>query len=257
MRILTWNMGAAFGFRGAKHELAWEWLNAQEADVALLQEVVPRPEFTSAWGSTIWTNKYQNWGSAVLTKANQHVKWSPTDAHPWLRRIGGAVAIAQPVEPDGLWFVSVHSDASSFENTHKRHPNTYAHLPSRDGIARCSTTEMWEIEPLAHELRPTLRGQQFVMGGDLNSSRLFDTTSEGENWRLFENLKSQGYQDLGTRQGVSERQTYFKQNARPFQLDYVFGDGLTESRVRSWKVHTQAARELNLSDHAPIEIEID
>lgn len=254
MKLLSWNMGAAYGFRGNKHVAAWEWLNAQDVDVALLQEVVPRPEFTSAWGSIVWVNKYQNWGSAVLAKTPGYVQWTPSDAQPWLRRMGGAVAVAQPADEDGLWFVSVHSDASSFEHTHKRYPGTYGDLPSRDGILRCSEREMWEVEPMVRELRPVLNQQQFVFGGDLNSSLLFDNGRDDANARLFENIKTQGYLDLGSRQGASEDQTYFKPRTRPFQLDYLFGDERTEARVASWRVLTEVAEELGLSDHAPIEI---
>ena len=250
-------MGAAYGYRGDKHIAAWEWLNAQNVDIALLQEVVPRPEFTSAWNSVIWVGKYQNWGSAVLAKQPVLKQWTPSEDHPWLRRVGGAVAVARPVTSDGRWFVSVHSDSSSFEHTHKRYPGTYGDLPSRDGVMRCSEKEMWEIEPIAHELAPVLEGGQFVLGGDLNSSLLFDNGRIGENARLFENLRSHGFLDLGVRHGVSEQQTFFKAKTRPFQLDYLYGDERTEAAVTSWRVLTEVSAELGLSDHAPIEIVIE
>lgn len=254
MKILSWNMGAAYGFRGDKHSAAWEWLNAQDADVALLQEVVPRPEFTSAWGSAVWVGKYQNWGSAVLSRAVGYTAWNPSAEYPWLTRVGGAVAVARPATDDGLWLASVHSDASSFEKTHKRYPSTYADLPSSEEVLRCSTKEMWEIEPIAHELRPVLDGRQFVLGGDLNSSLLFDTARKSDNAKLFENLRMQGYLDLGTKQGISEQQTYFKADTRPFQLDYLFGDAGTDQRVTSWRVLSEVAETMGLSDHAPVEI---
>lgn len=254
MKILSWNMGAAYGFRGDKHVAAWEWLNSQDVDVALLQGAVPRSEFTSAWDLVIWAGKYQNWGSAVLAKQPGLVPWTPSEEHPWLRRVRGAVAVARPVADDGRWFVSVHSDSSSFEHTNKRWPSTYADLPARDGIPRCSEKEMWEIEPIAHELGSVLGGRQFVFGGDLNSSVLFDDGRAGENTRLFENLRSQNFHDLGVRHGVSEQQTFFKENTRPFQLDYLFGDEQTDATVTSWRVLSAVASELGLSDHAPIEI---
>ena len=256
MKILSWNMGAAYGFRGDKHAAAWEWLNAQNVDVALLQEVVPRPEFTSAWSSVIWVSKYQNWGSAVLAKLPGLEQWSPSEHQPWLRRVGGAAAVARPATGNGRWFVSVHSDSSSFEHTHKRYPRTYGDLPACDGVVRCSEKEMWEVEPIAHELKTVLAGRQFVFGGDLNSSLLFDKAQGGENARLFENMRSQGFLDLGLRHGISEQQTYFKPNARPFQLDYLYGDQRTAEAVTSWRVLTEVASEMGLSDHAPVEIVI-
>lgn len=247
-------MGAGMGFKGAKHTAAWDWLNGQDVDVALLQEVVPLPDFTRNWGSVAWVGKYQGWGSAVLTKAPGYTTWQPTDQQPWLQRVRGAVAVAQPPNDGGFWFASVHSAASSFEHTNKETPTWYADLPPRDGIMRCDDKEMWEIEPIAHEMAPVLAEKRFVLGGDLNSSRLFDSGKNTSNARLFDNLHAQGFIDLGTRHGVVEQQTYFKRNTRPFQLDYMFGDDQTNLATSSMRALTDVAATLGLSDHAPIEL---
>lgn len=257
MRILCWNMAAAFNYDKKRHAEAWAWLNAQQPDVALLQEVVPHEEALVGWESVAFRGKYKRHGCAVLVRAGGYELWEPTPEEPWLQRIGGAACVAKPEDGHGMWLVSVHSDAASFEEINKRYPTWYADLPSRDGIPRCSESDMWEIEALAAELRPVLDGSLFVLGGDLNSARLFDDAGNHENERLFENLASQGYVDTRPRHAPQEVRTFYKQGRRPFQLDHVFADLDTEKRVSSWRVIPEPAEALDLSDHAPIEIQLD
>jgi len=256
MKLICWNMAGAYGYKRDRHARAWQWLNEQDADVALLQEVVPHPEEMGAWGSLIFRGKYQQHGCAVLVKAGGYRAWEPTDQEPWLKRVGGAAVIARPEQESGLWFISVHSDASSFEHINRDYPKWYADLPPRDQIPRCSPSEMWEIEPIAAELRPVLNGSRFILGGDLNSARMFDTGDSGENARLFDNLHAQGYIDTRPRHSSEEVRTFFKKRTRPLQLDHVFADDLTEASVVSWRVLREAPELLELSDHAPIEVVI-
>lgn len=249
-------MGAGFGFTGQKHEAAWQWLNDQDVDVALLQEAVPFEGVSKLWGSALFQGKYQNWGSAVLVRDGGYSKWEPSESHHWLQRVGGAVVLAQPDDPDGLWFGSVHSDSSSLQAINAKYPNTYADLPDDHGVLRCNKTELWEVEVIAHEVAPLLNGRDFVFGGDLNSSLLFDKRAGGQESRLFENLKSLGFSDTRTRHSVDEVQTFFKKGRRAFQLDHVYADVTTESRVTSWSVLSEVAAEQQLSDHAPLLIEL-
>lgn len=249
-------MGAAMGFRGAKHNAAWEWLNSQDADVALVQEAVPLTDFTEHWGSVIFKGKWdKTWGCGVLVRDGRYEAWEPTSAHPWIQRVGGAAVLARPMTGVGPWLGSVHSDASSFEATHRRYPTLYGDLPARDGVLRCSAKEMWEIEVIAHELSPLLLSHNFILGGDLNSSLLFDKQPGGQEAQLFANLAALGFVDLRPRHAIEEVQTFFRAGTRPFQLDHVFADEATERAVASWEVLTEVATELRLSDHAPVVIE--
>jgi endonuclease/exonuclease/phosphatase family metal-dependent hydrolase len=148
-----------------------------------------------------------------------------------------------------LWLVSVHSSAGAYKAAE------FEMLPPLEEVARCSTdgSELWEIEVIAHELRDVLHGQPFVLGGDLNSALAFDKNYGGrENERLFANLAEAGFVDVRPRHQPAEVQTYFKARTRAYQLDHVYADSLTESRVESWTVLSEVARELGLSDHAPI-----
>lgn len=249
-------MAGAYGYKRDRHASAWQWLNEQDADVALLQEVVPHPERLGPWGSVVFRGKYKQHGCAVLVKAGGYRAWEPTDQQPGLTRVRGAAAIARPDEEGGLWFISVHSDAASFEEINRAYPTWYADLPPREQIPRSSASAMWEIEPVVAEPRPVLNGARFVLGGDLNSARMFDTGDRGENARLFDNLHAQGYIDTRPRHSPEEVQTYFKKRTRPLQLDHVFADAATETSVRSWSVRREVAEQLGLSDHAPIEMVI-
>lgn len=257
MKMLCWNMGAAYGFKGAKHAAAWEWLNGQDADVAMLQEVVPREEYLDEWQSVAFAGKWQNWGSAVLVRDGGYEKWEPSEKQPWLQTVRGAVAVAKPVDDAGLWFASVHSDASSFEATAKEWKSTYQNLPPREGILRSRENEMWEIEVIAHELQPVLASKEFIFGGDLNAALLSDKPGKAEEARLFANLATLGYTDIRHRHSADEVQTYFKPNTRPFMLDHLYADTKTAAAVKSWRVLTEVAADLGLSDHAPVEVVLE
>lgn len=103
-----------------------------------------------------------------------------------------------------------------------------------------------------------LAGRRFIAGGDLNSSLLFDSTYRRQtNARLFANIAGAGLHDLRPRFYRDEQQTYFKRGRRPYQLDHAFADRETVARAMSWRVLREAASELALSDHAPIEVVID
>jgi len=256
VKLICWNMAAAYGYDRERHERAWRWLNEQDADVALVQEVVPHEEHLSNWGSVIFKGKYKKHGCAVLVREGGYRAWTPSADQPWLQRIGGAVAVAEPVDSTLPWLVSIHSDAMGiYEIGRKYHP-WYDAMPSTDGIPRCSETEIWEVEAAAHELRPILSGSPFLCGGDLNSALLFDSPRSQENARLFSNLADQGYVDTRPRHWADEVQTFFREGRRPFQLDHVFADAKTESLVTSWRVLREPVESHDASDHAPIEIVI-
>lgn len=97
------------------------------------------------------------------------------------------------------------------------------------------------------------------MGGDLNSGLLFDATyNYDHNARLFRNLAQGGFVDLRLVCGIeSEQQTYFRSGKGAYQLDHVFASERIASKVRSWRVLSDAAVKHSLSDHAPIEVVID
>lgn len=103
-----------------------------------------------------------------------------------------------------------------------------------------------------------LEGQRFILGGDLNSSLLFDEVNGySKNQALFSNLRAAGFIDLRIRHIDAEQQTYFKEGHRPYQLDHVYADTQTESMVKCWSVESEIAAVARLSDHAPVVVELD
>jgi hypothetical protein len=243
-------MGGAWPGNAPAHARAWRWLEAQDVDVALVQEAVLYDGVHAKWDSVVWSSKYgHNWGSAVLTRGSFYAPWDAPLAHPWLRLVAGAACVARPIDPAGLWLVSVHSSADAYKQSE------FSTLPSLEGVSRCSSdgSELWEIEVIAHELGEVLRGRRFVLGGDLNSALAFDQNYGGcENERLFSNLAELGYADLRPRHRPLEDQTYYKPRSRPYQLDHLYADAATEASVESWTVLSEVASELGLSDHAPV-----
>jgi endonuclease/exonuclease/phosphatase (EEP) superfamily protein YafD len=244
-------MAAGFGFDPGLHADAWAWLKGQRPDVALLQEVVTPTD--EEWGNVIHSRKYANspvvWGSAVLTSEPLVRSYEATFEYPWLSELGGSVCVGQPGADGAPWLVSIHSNA---------YPLSAERLAGRqDRVARrCHPEEIWEVEAIAQDLEGLLRGERFIVGGDLNSSLLFDEVNRYDfNKLLFENLTAAGFVDTRPRFSAAEVQTYYKPNRRPYQLDHVYADPVTEASVTSWRVDPSPVQ-LGLSDHAPIILDI-
>jgi len=235
---------------------AWRWLITEaDFDVAMLQESTPPQWVLEEFPGVIHNPKYplkgKRWGNSIICRRDDYSQFK-IDAHqPWLQRISGAVTVAQPNDPDGIWLINVHSNANSLPQ------ELFVELHDLD-VPHCHPEKIWEIEVATHFLRPVLEGKQFVFGGDLNSGYLFDTLYHYENNKImFENIRKQGYIDLRLAHSISEQQTYFRKNKGPYQLDHLFGDAVTDDRTTRWEVLSHVARDLKLSDHAPVIVEIN
>jgi len=174
------------------------------------------------------------------------------DDFPWLKELDGYAAVAQSAEQP-TWFASVHAHSRPVPRLIlERHP--WDHIPL------CNPGKnVWQMDLIPHELHRLFAGRTFLWGGDLNSAVSMDDVSgfAGGNRRLREIWHDAGARDLRSRFFTDEQQTFFAPNRRPFQLDHVFGDPVTESRVVSWHVDIGPATvEPTLSDHAPIWIEL-
>jgi len=232
------------------HRTAWNWLtNESQADVCLLQEVVPDDEFLRHWSDFYFVKKYadKNWGSMILVRQGSLEKFEPTSETPWLKRFQGSAPLAKHND-SGFMLCSVHSNAEPVQIDEDELPET---------LLRCNKTKVWEIELTSHDLAPMLQGQKFIVGGDLNSSLGFDKNyNRQNNARLFGNLKDCGFNDTRLKFFDQEQSTYFKQGQAPYQLDHVYSDSQTYDQVQSWEVLTQLVTVQGLSDHAPIGIKM-
>lgn len=252
MKIISWNMGAGFGFRVDRHDRAWRFLQSMSFDFALLQETVVPPWVAEAWSSDciayVPRRTGSLWGTAVLSGGPSIQTFEPSSGrHPWLTELQGASLIAHTSE-EKIWLVSLHSNAQPV-------PSELLLRHQHDHVLRCRHDGVWEIELIAGELQEILAGKSFFAGGDLNQSLLFDKVygRSRNNWKAFANLAAQGFVD--TRQTPDEQQTFFRPRSRGYQLDHVFADSEAAATVRSWSVMSTAATDLDLSDHAPIVID--
>lgn len=253
MRVISWNMAAGFGHEPDRHDAAWQWLRAQDFEVALLQEAVIPDWAADEWASVVHGAKYPGqmpaWGSAVISRQPRVDALAPPDDEPWLRELWGSVVVAQPRLPGDLWFVSIHSNAS---------PVSAERLGKHDtaDVRRCSPVGIWEIELFAPALERVLAGRRFVCGGDLNSGLLFDTVHKYDyNARLFDDLHRRGF--LDTRSSPNEVRTYFKAGKGLYQLDHVYVDAGTKPLVTGWEVLATIVSDQELSDHAPVLVTLD
>lgn len=254
--VLIWNMAAGYDHDAVSHERAWEFVRGVDPDVALLQEAVVPEWARDHWPSVVHCRRYPPiearpgvpWGCAIVSKIPGIQPLEPDESTPWVGTLWGAVVAARLPPPDGLWLASIHSNA--YELSPER---LSAH--SIDGIKRCDPQKIWEIELAASELARVFAHDRFLLGGDLNSSLLFDLNyNRQSNRKLFENLDAAGFKDLRRTVHEEEQRTYFMDGRDHYQLDHVFGDARTAEQVRLWRVLSDVAEVHKLSDHAPIEV---
>ena len=248
MRIVSWNMNLSFA--SGKHERAWRFLQALDPDVALLQEGFP-PDWAREHWQIVSARKYPKshkyFGSAIVTRQwGRLEELKPEDRPPGLGALWGAAVVAELVGDDRLWLMSVHSSEKPLT------PDRLEGVPI-DGIRRIDPTSILEIEVAAHDFAGLAAGRVFIAGGDLNSSLEFDDPGRDRNRRLFDNLAAGGFVDL--RLGPEQRTFFREPSKKPYQLDHVYADATTAAAEHTWRVLPDVAEKLEISDHAPIEIE--
>jgi endonuclease/exonuclease/phosphatase family metal-dependent hydrolase len=254
MKILTWNMAGAGFHKLATHAQAWDWLlNNAEFDVALLQEAIPPAGLENSYRSALFQKRFPSskikWGNCILSREIAYQEFTPTVDPRWESAVKGPSLIAEPIG-DEPWIINIHSNANHIPEF------SISEFTEAGGLS-CHSKKLWEIEVISHELKTLLSDKSFVLGGDLNSARLLDKIyKRSTNTRLWANLETQGYFDLRHPHSEDEQQTFFRQNTQPYQLDHLFSDAETRAQSTSWKVLPYVVEELQLSDHAPIIVEI-
>lgn len=257
MRIVNWNMGGGFLYNAKTHNQAWEWVRDHEADVFLLQEAAP-PDWAVDGGefATVHFREKANasrarWGSGVFTRSPGWLTYEATDQYPWLSTLAGSCVIASPAFEGLPWLMSLHSSAAPL----------VVEAPlgmDKSRVLRCDDERWWEIDLIADSLSRLLVDQRFVAGGDINSSLLLDRGTRAANARLSGNLRQLGFIDLRTPPHPAvEPQTFFRSGSQPLELDYFLADPLTAMHSSGWNVLNDVVSENALSDHAPIQIDIE
>jgi hypothetical protein len=191
-------------------------------------------------------------GSLLLAKPGLGLRGSPGKQPRLQYESEGYLATGTVTLPDGtsLLVGSVHAPIGEatgeqlfgFDPTQIKKP--YARVPSRNDVAY-------------RFYRDTVQGRRFLVGGDWNvSPRLWDALHPGDHEaEFFDRAKDDGWIDCDHRPDADEPQTLFKVGSPAYQPDHAFCDAVTAEALISCKVDPPPARDLKLSDHAPLILE--
>ncbi|MGH8542089.1 MAG: endonuclease/exonuclease/phosphatase family protein [Gammaproteobacteria bacterium] len=255
MRVVTWNMQAAFGSGPGRHERAWHYLRALDPDIALLQEANP-----PKWAHEEWRVFHelaytgQTWGSAVLVKDGLH-SWALEipEENPTRRYEGSPIVLVEiSAYLQSLIVGSIHASTSELNEEQVL-------LLENQGVdlaaLRCGGVKgIWPLYVIFADLGRLLPEKSFIVGGDFNAARLMDQSSwmAGGNSEFFDKIESSGFRSALAKFHDGEVQTYFKKNSRPYQLDHLYCDEESLGRLARCMVIEHPVKALDLSDHAPI-----
>jgi hypothetical protein len=236
--------------RHGLHDQAWHYLLGLGPDLAFLQEAVP-----SAWvrgEGTLVHGPYTRWGSLVFSPRFPLEPFRlPQGSH--LRALGSYLAFGVVSLPDGseAFVASVHAVAREA---------TRAQLGDIDPVAaaRPSAGRARVNDVVFAGLAEFVRDRQFIIAGDWNTARLFDSSNPGTaGAEFFARARERGWFECVWEKRGEEVQTWFRAGDRPYQLDHAFCDPALGNRLQTVRVATEAAADLGLSDHAPLILDFE
>jgi hypothetical protein len=253
MKIVTWNLGAAFGPYVQWHERAWHWLAALDADLAFLQECVPPAWAADRW--TIVTLPFQYWASALVAKPSLGLRAIDPGKETLLGRFGSYLATGEIDVAGGssLLVASIHTRAAEA-------PGWVTEGHNRSDIARSSVRVPWSNDVAFAGYRSLTAGRRFIIGGDWNTARYHDLEGNPnvEGAEFFSRAVEAGWVELSVDPAGREGRTWYGSDSpRPYQPDHVFADPTTAATLRSQSIEAYPVERLGLSDHAPIVLEFD
>lgn len=253
MRVVAWNLGGAYGSYIERHEQAWEWLAGLKPDVALLQECVPPAWARGRW--TILVLPFDHWGSAIVARPELGLEAVPLAEGSLLDRFGSYLATGELTLPDGgsLLIGSVHARAAEA-------PDWVTAGHDRARMARPSVGVPWPNDVIFTGYAELVAGRRFLVGGDWNTARYLDENghpSEAGS-QFFDRAQEAGWIELSLDADGQEGQTWYgSASPRPYQPDHVFAARDTTVARRGMDVDPYPVEGLNLSDHAPIVIDLE
>jgi exonuclease III len=250
------------------HETAWRWLlDTLQPDIAFLQECVP-PEWAYERGYLAFDQAYpltrsHNWGTALYTSNLSTIPRPLTSVEEWMSLLGSdAPEKFAATRIDG-WCMSAEVDvpgsqptlAVSIYNPYKPIPSSLLEGIGLEGIRLKLNKDVWLLDVVFYFLKEHLN-RPLVIGGDFNSSRLFDDPKPRGNNEFFDRLPEEGFISLHRLFHDADEQTYFHANQREHQLDYLYADSSIANMTTSCEVipYDQVS---DFSDHAPILATLD
>jgi exonuclease III len=125
-------------------------------------------------------------------------------------------------------------------------------------IRRQVLTQAWHNDLAVAALSPWVSGRIFIVGGDWNNAKLFDTTypsgaegGPGASSEFFERLSATGWQHALRKFHPDEVRTYLDPASAAYELDHIFTDNELHARLHGCDVFDEATL-TELSDHAPL-----
>lgn len=232
MKIVTWNMNG----RG---EATWHYLMDKIApDLAFLQEARPPSTLpdTNLVYQRIPADNYR-WGSAIYAPKLLVAERIVTGHEGW-------VGAGEMTLPNGMDVVVVSVHGSMISS-----PKMGYVFPNLDNLFR-------------RDLQPLLNNREFILGGDLNASRLYgklysrDYYPSDVHGEFFDWVESHGFVNCHRKFHDSEEQTVFTSNTKnPYQIDYLFvSEGLSPFVTSCYVLKNSET--LKLSDHIPVILEL-
>ncbi len=264
LKVFTWNVNKA----GESRRALWEVVRREEADIVLLQEVTGVPaDLQSSYNCHLVRPRYLRgdkapFGTAILSKWEMDTRPFLKSQLGWVNRIQSQHHgwILESEVTTGLdttlRVVSVHSPAF---------PISAETLQDADvaGIKLANNPQLWFTEILWALLRDsdTPEETNWVVGGDFNSSVLFDHPRDRGNGEIIRRMNALGLTDCLNHYRDGDVPTFRHSGGSiSHQLDYCYvSTGLLErltcARVPS---HQEVFGPTpKLSDHLPIVCEFD
>ena len=271
IRVTTFNIHGAFvpgKATAAQQARSWHRLASYGSALGLLQEVghaqIPAwvPDRWDIVAGEIGTcGKSYGWGSVIVADRSLNVRPRSDllESDPWLCLLYDYLVVAEVDLPDGhpALVASIHAPA-----VHAKKVLELVGAPgaiSDDDLSAVAQPGdvAWALDVIYEALRRTCAGHRFIVGGDLNTSRLFDSSSgtgKITNALFFSRAAKAGWHDCHGE--LAEERSYLKPGTRPFQLDHLFCDKKTAKSLTTCRVDAGGGVE-EMSDHAPLIADFD
>ena len=221
-------MGCSFPGRYRRsHADAWRYLFGLQPDVLFVQEALSNPAPAVGLGTVVWsTDRGQKSATAVFVRSGVAVT-------PLVVRARGSYLAAATVESSigPLLLASVHVGAGDYKENRRI---------------------------VLQKLRKLTAGKRFVVGGDVNAARHWDTVYGGRTHaQFFAALEKCGFHDCHWAQHGREVQSFWGRQAKePYQCDHIFTDAATgQALIRDCVVIDNPDVRV-LSDHGPLRLDV-
>jgi len=260
MRIVTWNVR-----RATAKSPVWTMLLEIAPDIALLQEVGEFPqEVTSKFDVRLEqaigkTGRVQKFGTAVLVRGKITEELRLISEHDWVNHeldlfsgnLVGCKVIPEDQSPKNV--ISVYSPAWPVDKSRLSNVDV-------SSVKLNDSPDVWVTEILWSGLKGAmpLSGDQWIVGGDFNSSETFDYLWKGGphgNREILDRMDVLGLKEC-LRAYNGELIPTFKNASNGeiiHQLDHLFiSEGLSSSLERCIVGDASRIFGESLSDHLPV-----